>query len=72
MIQCDFHVLDNLCVDIVLSNNYLFKFRIFSDYAEYLDNGTEEHHPQLCNIRLISQYGESRNLLEEEYLKDGE
>lgn len=71
-VQCDFHVLDNLCADVVLSNNYLFEFNVFSEYTEYLDDGTGEGHSQLCNIRLIGQYSESLNLLEEEYLKDGE
>jgi hypothetical protein len=70
-VRCDFYVLDNLCVDVVLSNNYLFEFDIFSKYTKYLyDNGTEEE-PQLCNIRLIGQYGKSLDLLEEEYLEDG-
>lgn len=72
VIQCDFHVLDNLCVDVVLSNDYLFKFKIFSEYTEYLDDdGTEDDLSQLCNIRLIGQYGESLDLLEEDYLVDG-
>lgn len=71
-VRCDFHVLDNLCVDVVLSNNYLFEFNIFSEYIKYFDDdGTEEDLSQLCNIRLIGQYGESLNLLEEEYLGDG-
>lgn len=71
-IRCDFHVLDDLCVDVVLSNDYLFDFKIFSEYTKYLDDGIEEDLSQFCNIRLIGQYGESLNLLEEEYLKDGE
>ncbi|GFF55798.1 hypothetical protein IFM58399_10162 [Aspergillus lentulus] len=70
-IRCDFHVFDDLCVDVVLSNNYLFEFRVFSDCSDYFCSNPDEVLPQLCNIRLIGRYGASLDLLEEEYLEDG-
>ncbi|KAI7971003.1 hypothetical protein EIK77_007119 [Talaromyces pinophilus] len=71
-VRCDFHILDNLCVDVVLSNDYLFEYKIFLKYKKYLvDNDMEEDHSQLCSIRLIGRYGESLDLLEQEYLDDG-
>jgi hypothetical protein len=71
-VRCDFHILDNLCVDVVLSNDYLFEYKIFLKYKKYLvDDDMEEDHSQLCSIHLIGRYGESLDLLEQEYLDDG-
>lgn len=71
-VRCDFDILDNLCVDVVLSNDYLFEYKIFLKYKKYLvDNDTEEDHSQLCSIRVIGRYGESLDLSEQEYLDDG-
>ncbi|KAL2853601.1 hypothetical protein BJX68DRAFT_265069 [Aspergillus pseudodeflectus] len=30
-VYCDFYVLDDLCVDVVLSNHYLFEFNMFTE-----------------------------------------
>jgi hypothetical protein len=71
-VQCDFHVLDDLCVDVILSNNYLFDLNVFSENRDYFfDTDSEEDLFQLCNIRLIGRYGDTLNVLEEEYLEDG-
>ncbi|KAL7905317.1 hypothetical protein GGI35DRAFT_461394 [Trichoderma velutinum] len=37
-VQCNFYVLENLCVDVILSNNYLFEMNIFSEQEEYFFN----------------------------------
>lgn len=71
-IRCDFHVLDNLCVDVVLSNDYLFQTRAFSEHSDGLfDINSEEDLFQPCNIRLIGRFSDKLNGLEDEYLEDG-
>ncbi|KAJ5992080.1 hypothetical protein N7451_007804 [Penicillium sp. IBT 35674x] len=69
-IHCDFYVLDSLCVDVVLSNNYLFEFEAFSEFPDHFIDASVEDCLQLCNIRLIGQYVETLSSLEEEYLSD--
>jgi hypothetical protein len=74
-VSCDFYVLDDLCVDVVLSNDYLFEFNVFTECNHFfLDVGLEDEQEfwKLCNVRLISQYGQRLDLLEEEYLQDCE
>lgn len=69
VIQSDFHVLDDLCVEVVLSGDYLFEMRVFSDQRDcFLESNSEED--VFCNIRLISRYGETLSDLEDEYLED--
>jgi hypothetical protein len=42
-VRCDFHVLDDLCVDVILSKNYLFDLNVFLEYRDYLfDIDSEE------------------------------
>lgn len=73
MVHCDFHVLDNLCVDVVLSNDYLFETRVFSENSDcFFDTDSEEDLLQLCNIRLIGRFSDGLGGLEDEYLEDGE
>ncbi|GES58895.1 hypothetical protein ATEIFO6365_0003017800 [Aspergillus terreus] len=70
-VRCDFHVLDALCVDVVLSKNYLFDLNVFSESSEYFFSvDSEDDLFQLFNIRLIGRYGATLNILEEEYLQD--
>ncbi|KAL4805154.1 hypothetical protein BDV18DRAFT_141998 [Aspergillus unguis] len=70
-VRCNFHVLDDLCVDVILSKDYLFDLNMFSENGEcFFDNNLEEDLSQLCNIRLIGRYGDTLNDLEEEYLND--
>lgn len=71
-IRCDFHVLDDLCVDVVLSNDYLFETSAFSEHSDWLfDTNSEEDLFQLCNIRLIGRFSDNLMGLEDEYLEDG-
>ncbi|KAI0543700.1 hypothetical protein F4679DRAFT_90375 [Xylaria curta] len=70
-VRCDFHVLDDLCVDVILSKNYLFELNVFSEHQGcFFDTDFEEELSQLCNIRLIGRYGDTLNVLEENYLED--
>ncbi|KAL4948177.1 hypothetical protein BDW69DRAFT_189509 [Aspergillus filifer] len=67
----DFYVLDNLCVDVILSNDYLFENNIFADCEQCLfDANLEDGLRKLCNIRLIGKYGETLDQLEGEYHQD--
>lgn len=71
-VRCDFHVLEELSVDVIVSNNYLFDLNIFSEYGGcFFDIDSEEDLFELCNIRLIGRYGDGLNVLEQEYLEDG-
>ncbi|RYP65484.1 hypothetical protein DL769_006307 [Monosporascus sp. CRB-8-3] len=71
-VQCDFYVLNDLGVDVILSKNYLFDLNVFSEHRDcFFDTDLEEDLFQLCNIRLIGRYGDTLNVLEEEYLEDG-
>ncbi|KAL4923144.1 uncharacterized protein BDV17DRAFT_296643 [Aspergillus undulatus] len=50
-VRCDFHVLDDVCVDVILSKDYLFDLNVFTEHGEYfLDTNSEEGLLQLCNI----------------------
>ncbi|KAL4784621.1 hypothetical protein BJX76DRAFT_356854 [Aspergillus varians] len=70
-IRCDFYVLDDLCVDVILNNQYLFDSNVFSKFEGYFINAdSEEGLRRLCNIRLISKYGGSLGRLEEDYQQD--
>ena len=54
--QCDFHVLDNLPVDVVLSNDFLFDVNAFSEYGSsfFEDDVSAEGYVELSLIRQIS------------------
>ncbi|KAL4794541.1 hypothetical protein BDV19DRAFT_193252 [Aspergillus venezuelensis] len=41
--RTDFYVLDSLCVDVILSNDYLFENDIFSECEEYLYDADVEY-----------------------------
>lgn len=72
-IHCDFHVLDDLCVDVVLNNDYLFNSNVFSECPnKFFDAGLEPDYEfdKLCNIRLIGRHGKQLGNLEDEYLQD--
>jgi len=73
-LRCDFHILDDLCVDVVLSKDYLFETNVFAEHGDSFFNiggKDEDDSLQLCNIRLISRYGDVLSGLEDEYLEDG-
>ncbi|WQF80554.1 Putative aspartic peptidase domain superfamily [Colletotrichum destructivum] len=70
-VRCEFHVLEDLCVDVVLSKDYLFDLEIFSTYPEwFIDIDSEENVFHFFNIRLLGRYGSELNALEEQYLVD--
>jgi Aspartyl protease len=55
--QCDFHVLDNLPVDVVLSNDFLFGVNAFSEYASSFfdaDDVSAQGYVELSLVRQIS------------------
>ena len=55
--QCDFHVLDNLSVDVVLSNDFLFDVNAFSEYDSSFfdeDDVSAEGYVELSLVRQIS------------------
>jgi len=42
-VLCDFHALDDLCVDLVLSSDYLFNMDVFTKHADgFFDIDSEE------------------------------
>ena len=54
-IVCDFHVLDDICVDVVLSNDYLYHMEVFSAHAKHLvELMSGEDRTYLCTIRLVN------------------
>ncbi|KAL3473023.1 hypothetical protein BJX99DRAFT_234339 [Aspergillus californicus] len=72
-VNCDFYVLNQLCEDVVLSNDYLFDMNVFADCSDYFyDAGLEDPYGihKLCNIRLVGRYSDCLNCLEEEFLQD--
>ena len=72
-VRADFYVLRDLSVDVVLSNDYLFENNIFTAHKDaFFDAVVEDEILQLCNIRLIGKYGESLNILEEDWRADCE
>lgn len=56
--QCNFYVLDNLPVDIVLSNYFLFSVNAFSEYDSSffdIDDVSAEGYIELSLVRRISR-----------------
>ncbi|KAK0639684.1 hypothetical protein B0T16DRAFT_337399 [Cercophora newfieldiana] len=58
-VSCDFHVLDNLSVDVVLSNDYLFDMDVFSEHQEHLlSMDCDEDMLSFFGIRLLHRSSE--------------
>lgn len=74
-IRHDFLVLNNLCVDIVLSKDYLFEMDVFSKCRAYLTEDDDIHNLDICGIRLVRVFGEKSgatlNQLENDSIEDG-
>lgn len=69
-ILCDFHVLNSLSVDLVLSNDYLFDMNVFSEHQEQLlSTDCEEDMLRFFGIRLVHNASEG---LDGDQLQDGE
>ncbi|KAJ4854429.1 gag-polyprotein putative aspartyl protease domain-containing protein [Trichoderma breve] len=75
-VQCTFHVLEDLCMDVVLSNSYLFNMNIFSEQEEhFFDMDSKDHFDDdssyFCNLRLLkNKNGKRANHYLEFYLID--
>ncbi|KAF4971472.1 hypothetical protein FSARC_1700 [Fusarium sarcochroum] len=72
-VKCDFYVLDNLTVDAILSNHFLFELDVFARFGNYMvDVGpiTDFHLSDLYNIRLISKYSRELEALESSSIND--
>ncbi|KAF4853527.1 hypothetical protein CGCSCA4_v002345 [Colletotrichum siamense] len=55
-VRCDFHVLDGLYADVILSKDYLFDLNVFSKYTEsFINVHAIEDISLLCGIRLVEQ-----------------
>ncbi|KAI1112022.1 T-complex protein 11-domain-containing protein [Nemania sp. NC0429] len=73
-VRHDFLVLDNLCVDVVLSKDYLFEMDVFSKCREFFTEDDDFQDLDICGIRLVRVFGESSsailNQLEDDSIED--
>lgn len=69
-IRCDFHVLDSLSVEVVLSNDYLYDMDVFSKHQEqFMMLNCEEDMLRFYGIRLVHGNPEG---VEDDQLEDRE
>ncbi|KAH7151812.1 hypothetical protein B0J13DRAFT_249061 [Dactylonectria estremocensis] len=67
----DFYVVNDLPVDILLSNEFIFKFDLFSEFEHFIvDHECSPELPGFYNVRLISKYSPELARLEEESNND--
>lgn len=70
-IKCDFHVMDNLPVNVIVSNAFLDQFNVFSDYEDLItEQEPEEDEAGIYGISLIERYREEIRSLEDQYIED--
>lgn len=72
-IRSDFFVLDGLCVDVILSKEYVFDQDVFRKFSDHITE--DEVTPrllELCGIRLLPTAGATLNQPAEEGIEDGE
>ncbi|GAP91662.1 hypothetical protein SAMD00023353_6900230 [Rosellinia necatrix] len=74
-IRCDFLVLDNLNVDVILAKDYLFKMDVFSTCEAYLTNDYDGIYDLgVCGIRLVRMFrkalGAALERLEDDSIED--
>ncbi|KAL2693590.1 hypothetical protein Neosp_000150 [[Neocosmospora] mangrovei] len=56
-VRCDFYVLDDLPVDVVLSGDFVFGFGVFDEFSRFLVHlDSLPDLSELYNIRLIGKY----------------
>jgi hypothetical protein len=68
---CDFYVLDNLLVDVVFSNDFIFGLDVFSRFNHFMiDLDSMPDLSEFCNVRLISKYSQELARLEEESINN--
>lgn len=71
-VRCDFHVLDGLSADVILSKDYLFDLNIFCEYTDSFFNvDAIEDISLLCGIRLIEKEAFDLNELERDFPRTG-
>ncbi|KAK1851576.1 hypothetical protein CCHR01_05774 [Colletotrichum chrysophilum] len=70
-VRCDFHVLDGLPADVILSKDYLFEQNIFANHFESsFDIDSVEGISLLCGVRVIEEGLYDLDELEQEFLRD--
>ncbi|KAI0437241.1 hypothetical protein F4803DRAFT_556194 [Xylaria telfairii] len=57
-IRCDFLVLDNLSVDVILAKDYLFDMDVFSNCSAHLTEDEDTENLDVYGIRLVREFGE--------------
>jgi hypothetical protein len=68
---CDFYVLDNLLVDVVFSNDFIFGLDVFSRFNHFMiDLDSMPDLSEFYNVRLISKYSQELARLEEESINN--
>ncbi|OLN81423.1 hypothetical protein CCHL11_09845 [Colletotrichum chlorophyti] len=71
-VQCDFHVLDNMPVPVILSKDYLFKLEVFSKHADsFFDTDLMDDISLLCGVRLVEEKKLDLDALEADFMRDG-
>ncbi|EQB45489.1 hypothetical protein CGLO_15630 [Colletotrichum gloeosporioides Cg-14] len=67
-VRCDFHVLDGLPADVILSKEYLFEMDVFTEHQDsFFDVEAIEDISLLCGIRLIEKEAFDLNELERDF-----
>ena len=70
---CDFLILEGLPVDILLSNDFIDRFDVFSEYEHLISTdmlGIEDDLPSVFGVILLGKFSEELSNLEQEYYKD--
>lgn len=71
-VRCSFYVLENMCVDVILSNDYLFEMDIFSKEKQHFfhvdsENYPKEHLLYFCVLRLIKKKKKRGKYMDEKF-----
>jgi hypothetical protein len=70
-IQCDFHVIDNLPVDAILSNTIIDEYHVFSEYDNRLVRlESADHKSGVYNIRLAEKCRDEIAHLDDSFVQD--
>ncbi|KAI0102157.1 T-complex protein 11-domain-containing protein [Nemania sp. FL0031] len=73
-IRCDFLVLDNISVDVILAKDYLFDMDIFSNCTNYLTEDDDMEQLDIYGIRLVrvfgDRFGTALDQLEDDSIED--
>ena len=70
-IRCDFHVIDNLPVDAILSNTIIDEYNVFSEYDNRLVRlESADHKSGVYNIRLAEKCRDEIAHLDDSFVQD--